>query len=160
MSAATAAAIATTEIPPMPVMPVMPPVANPAAAPLPPAEPKVNPPHAWTGRAVYYWRVSDLATGALSAMPAMLIEPSRQPMGNKVPPGQEGWELNSYRRGQMMGRSNVKYSEKPKAGCWSWMPVPALTPTPAPAPAPSPDVPKTPVAEHRTSGRSESARGR
>ena len=65
-------------------------------APARPAEPKVNQPHAWAGRSVFYWRVVNQTTGEISPLPAMLIGPTRLIEG--------AWELNFFRKGQMQGR--------------------------------------------------------
>lgn len=80
-------------------------------------EPKVNMPHPWAGRMVFYWRMVNPLTGELSALPAMLLEPARGPVANP-----DGWDLNFYGRGKMQGRSGVKFSEKPRAGFWTWGP--------------------------------------
>ena len=99
--------------------------AAPALPATPPTivEPKVNPPHPWAGRIVFYWRAVNSATGELSPLPAMLIEKTR---------ASDGWELNFWRRGQMQGRSSVKHSDKPKAGCFTLPPnmVAMEAPTP------------------------------
>lgn len=79
----------------------------------PPAEPKVNQPHPWAGRSVFYWRVIDQTTGEIAPLPAMLIEQTR---------ASEGWELNFWRKGQMQGRTNIKFSDKPKAFCFTFPP--------------------------------------
>ncbi len=76
-----------------------------------PSEPKVNAPHAWAGRMVFYWRVTNQATGELSPLPAMLLEPTR---------GSDGWTLNFWRYNAMQGRQQVKHSEKPRAGCFTF----------------------------------------
>jgi hypothetical protein len=82
-----------------------------------PPEPKANQPHPWAGRLVFYWRAVNQATGELAPLPATLLEPTRCVDG--------GWDLNFQRRGQVQGRQGVKFSEKPKAGCFTWPPKPA-----------------------------------
>lgn len=74
-----------------------------------PKEPKVRAAHPWAGRMVVYWR--ETAPGELSPLPAMLLAPHRV---------SEGWDLNFWRVGHMQGRQDVKFSEKPKACCWTW----------------------------------------
>jgi len=76
----------------------------------PKAPPKVTLPHPWAGRAVLYWR--ETSPGVIAPLPAMLIQPTR---------ATEGWDLNFWRVNQMQGRTNVKFSDTPKAGCWTWL---------------------------------------
>ncbi len=78
----------------------------------PKAPAKVNLPHPWAGCSVFYWRVTNQATGEISPLPALLLAPTR---------GTDGaWDLNFWRLNHMQGRQQVKFSDTPKAGCWTW----------------------------------------
>jgi hypothetical protein len=81
-------------------------------------EPKVIPLHAWAGRQVFYWRITNAATGEISPLPAMLIAPTFK----NALAGTEGWDVNVFRPGQIRGQRNVKFSDKPRAGYWTWGP--------------------------------------
>lgn len=84
----------------------------PQAAVATPPERKVHTAHPWVGKAVLYWRITQQTTGAISPLPAMLIQPG---------PRQDGsWDLNVHRVGAIQGRNGVRFSETPRAGCWTW----------------------------------------
>ncbi len=75
-------------------------------------EPKVIQPHPWAGRMAYYWR--ETKPGEISPLPAMLIAQTRATDGC--------WDLNFWRQNHMQGRSNVRHSAVPKAGCFTFPP--------------------------------------
>jgi len=99
----------------LPEPPKTAPPPTPPAPPMKPKDPKVNHPHAWAGRFIFYWREINSVTGEIGPLPGVLIEPSR-------PLADGSWDLNFWRKGSMQGRSQVKFSEKPKAGCFTFRP--------------------------------------
>jgi hypothetical protein len=82
------------------------------------AAPKIVPVHPWAGMQVCYWRITNALTGEISPLPAMLIQPTFR--ANRE--GTESWDVNVFRTGQLRGQRDVKRSDTPRAGCWTWGP--------------------------------------
>lgn len=99
-----------------------PPVASTAAPKAEAKEPKVNLPHASVGKTVLYWRIANQMTGEISASPAIVLQTA-------VGAGDSAFDLNVFRLGTVMSRPNVKPSDKPKAGCFTWLTTSESEPT-------------------------------